>query len=316
MADLLVLSTGVHGMPVTEYAAALRDRLPDTNIHTATTPQEGRELIETVPIATGRTLSEDHLERAQSLDVFACSYAGTDHLPMDRLRNRGITVTNASGVHGPNIAEHVIGGLLAAVHRFEVANRQQQRREWRHYKRQELNGDTVTIVGLGAIGQAIAERLTPFGVETVGIRYTPEKGGPTDEIIGLANETAVESALASTDHLVLACPLTDLTEGLIGYHELQTLPSTATLTNIARGPVVETDALVRALRRGWIGHAILDVTDPEPLPEDHPLWNFENVRITPHNSGYTPAYYERLADILAENVRRYRRNEHLKNVVS
>ncbi len=145
--------------------------------------------------------------------------------------------------------------------------------------------------------------LEPFGVETIGVRYTPAKGGPTDEVIGF-DGPEFESALARSDYVVLACPLSETTEGLIGAEEFDTLAPDAVVVNVARGPVVDTDALVDAVRSNQLRGAALDVTDPEPLPEDHPLWNFENVHITPHMAGHTPKYYERCADILARNLNR------------
>ena len=316
--DVLVLRRGTHGMPVEEYAAAISSRLPETTVRLARTPTEERDAIQSARFVTGMTLEEDLLEAADGLEVFACAYAGTGHLPLERLAERDVTVTNASGVHGPNIGEHVLGAILRFTRRFHVAARQQRRREWRHYQAHELQGSTVTIVGLGAIGTSVAARLEPFGVETIGVRYSPEKGGPTDEVIGFDDE-ALEAALARTDYLVLACPLTDETRGLIDADAFVTLPPEAVLVNVARGPVVDTDDLVSALRSNAIRGASLDVTDPEPLPEDHPLWGFENVQITPHNSGHTPRYYDRLADIVAENVERIREtgtSEGLENQVS
>lgn len=302
--DVLVLRKGTHGVPVERYADAIRERLPDRTVQLARTPVEERELIRDAAFVTGMILEDDVLEAAANLEVFACAYAGTGHLPLDRLEERGVTVTNASGVHGPNIGEHVLGAILRFTRRFHVGQRRQERREWRHYQAHELEGSTVTIVGLGAIGRAVAERLEPFGVETIGVRYTPEKGGPTDEVIGFEDE-AFQGALARTDYLVLACPLTETTRGLVGHDELLTIDPGAVLVNVARGPVVDTEALVGALRSNTIRGASLDVTDPEPLPEDHPLWNFGNVQITPHNAGHTPKYYDRLGDIVAENARRF-----------
>ncbi|OVE83302.1 D-2-hydroxyacid dehydrogenase [Natronolimnobius baerhuensis] len=302
--DVLVLRKGTHGIPIEQYAAALRERLTDRTVRLARTPAQERELIDDAEFVTGMLLSDDVLEAATNLEVFACAYAGTGHLPLDQLEERGVAVTNASGVHGPNIGEHVLGAILRFTRRFHVGQRQQDRREWRHYQAHELQGSTVTIVGLGAIGQAITERLEPFGVDTIGVRYTPEKGGPTDEVIGFDGD-AFHEALARTDYLVLACPLTETTRGLVGREELLTIDPEAVLVNIARGPVVDTDALLEALRGNQIRGASLDVTDPEPLPEDHPLWNFGNVQITPHNAGHTPKYYDRLADIVAENVERF-----------
>ena len=310
--DLVVLRTGVHGMPVADYAAALRERLPDRRVVHARTPAEERELVADAPVATGRTIDDDVLAAAGGLELFACSWAGTDHLPTARFEERGIAVTSAAGVHGPNVAEHAVGAILTFAAGFLEGRRRQGRREWRHYRTRELQGSTVTVVGLGAIGEAVLARLEGFGVDTVGVRYTPEKGGPTDEVVGF---DGFEDALGRTDYLVLACPLTDTTRGLVGWSELETLPPDAVLVNVARGPVIETDALVRALREDRVGGAALDVTDPEPLPADHPLWDLENVLITPHNAGHTPHYYERLADIVAENVRRLKAGEALENRV-
>lgn len=313
--DLLVLRQGIHGMSSGRYADALRERLPEYDVAHARTRPEELELIGDVPTVTGVVIDEELVDRAEELSVFACVYAGTDHLPMDLLSDRGVTVTNASGVHGPNVSEYAIGSILSLVHNFDVGRRRQERQVWRHYETEELYGDTVTIVGMGAIGRAIVERLDPFDVHSIGVRYTPSKGGPADDVIGF-DDDAFEDALSRTDHLVLACPLTDETRGLIGKSELVTLPPSATLVNVARGEVVQTDALVWALRENRLRGVALDVTDPEPLPSEHPLWTFENAMITPHNSGATPRYYDRVADIVADNLRRDEAGEPLKNVVS
>ena len=296
--DVAVLRQKVHGMPATEYAAALRERLPDHEVTLAATPDAERAAL-TARVVTGHRVDPDHVDAG--MEVFACTYAGTDHLPTEELTAAGVAVTNAAGVHGPNVAEHVVGAMLAFTRGFDTAWRRQRNREWRSFQAAELQGSTVTVVGLGAIGEAVVERLAGFGVDTIGVRYTPEKGGPTDDVVGF---DAVHDAFARSDYLVLACPLTETTEGLVDHEAFETLPSEAVVVNVARGPVVDTDALVRALRRNHIRGAALDVTDPEPLPEAHPLWNLGNVLITPHNAGHTPQYYERLADIVAENVRR------------
>lgn len=313
--DVLVLSEGVHGLSPKEYAQELHDRLPDHNIVQARTPFEERAYINEAPIVTGLTLDKSLLENAEELSMFCCVYAGTDHLPMEEFNEREITVTNAAGVHGPNVAEFVIGSMIAFTHRFSTGMANQSRHEWRHYQTPEIYGDTITIFGLGSIGEAIANRLEGFGVETIGIRKSPDKGGPTDDVLGCDDTKAVANALAETDHLILAIPLSDETRGMIGKTQFKILPPSAIIINIARGPIVDTPALLWALQEEQIAGAILDVTDPEPLPEEHPLWNFDNVRITPHNAGATPAYYERVADIVADNVRRFDRREQLRNVV-
>ena len=308
----------IHGHSVDEYAAALRDRLPDHEVVVARTPDEERDAVAGADVVSGEGDSMGRLlgdVETPDLKLFAGVYAGTGHLDLDAFREANVAVTNASGVHAPNISEYVVGALVSVVRDFRRATRQQDRREWRAYQTRELEGSTVTVVGVGSIGEAILERLEPFGVERLAVRHSPEKGGPADEVVGF---DGLHDALARTDHLVLACPLTDETEGLIDDDALRTLPPSATLVNIARGPVVDTDALVSTLNVNDLGAAFLDVTDPEPLPEDHPLWGFEDVRITPHNAGHTPAYFDRLADVVGENVGRIEetgRAEGLRNQV-
>jgi phosphoglycerate dehydrogenase-like enzyme len=303
--DVLVLRRGAHGMSSERYAEELRERLPDHEVVRARTPAEERELIANVPVATGHALDAELLEHAEDLRLFACAAAGVGRLPLDALEERGIAVTNASGVHGPNIAEQVIGSILLFSRNLHEGIRRSERAEWRHYQAHhtELADSTVTVVGLGAIGEAIVDRLHPFGCRILGVRYTPEKGGPTDEVFGF-DEVSFHEALAETDYLVLACPLTETTRGLVDAAAFDTLSPESVVVNIGRGPIIDTDALLEAVKGNAIRGAALDVTDPEPLPADHDLWGMENVIVTPHNSGHTEQYYPRLAEIVAGNVKR------------
>jgi phosphoglycerate dehydrogenase-like enzyme len=299
--DLLILGEKFNGLAPADLATAIRERLPEWTVREATTPTPPQEQVRNATVLVGPTVDPDLLVDAPDLELFACAYAGYDHLPLDELAANDVAVTTAGGVHVPNVAEQALGFVLTFARGLHDAWRRQERREWRVTDPGELAGSTVTVVGLGAIGTGIAERLAPFGVETVGVRHAPETGGPCDEIVGYDD---LHDALARSEYVVLACPLTDETEGLIGDAELHTLPTDAVLVNVARGSVVDTDALVAMLRSGGIRGAAVDVTDPEPLPEDHPLWNFGNVQITPHSAGRTPAYHERLADIVAGNAER------------
>mgnify|MGYP005849766667 CR=1 FL=1 len=307
--ELVVLREGVHGLSPERYAETLAGRLPEHTVRHAQTPDEEREAIRSADVATGLTIRSSLLEHAETLRLFACAYAGTGHLPLDALAEHDVSVTNAAGVHAPNAAEQTIGSMLAFSRRLHEAARADT---WQPLSPGELAGSTVTIVGLGGIGAAVAERLDPFGVTTIGVRRTPSKGGPTDEVVG---PDRLHDALAHSGFVVLCCPLTDATRGLIDAEALSTLPPDAVIVNVARGEVVETDALVEHLRRGWIGGAVLDVTDPEPLPDDHPLWGFDDVLVTPHSAGATPNYYDRLADIVVDNVGRLESGEGLENRV-
>ena len=311
--DVLVLRQTIHGSGAADLVASLRERLPEYDVALARTPAEERELIADARVAVGLHIDEELLAAAEELELFACVFAGTGHLPRDALAERGVAVTNASGVHGPNIAEYVVGSMITHARQWPRAHRQKERREWRTYETTEVRGSTVAVVGLGAIGRAVLDRLDAFDADTVGVRYSPEKGGPADAVYGFDE---FHDAVADAEYVVLACPLTDATRGLVDAEALKTMRPDAVLINIARGPVVDTDALVSSLRNSRIRGAALDVTDPEPLPEDHPLWGLGNVTITPHNAGHTPHYYDRVADILAGNLGRLDAGEELENQVA
>lgn len=310
--DVVVLRQTIHGSDARDLATAVRDRLPNCTVAMARTPDEERKLLKTARIAIGLDIDTEQLSVAENLELFACVFAGTGHLPQDALADHGVAVTNASGVHGPNISEYVIGAMVTHARQWQRAHRQQARREWRNYETTEVYGSTVAVVGLGAIGQTIVDRLDAFDVETIGVRYSPEKDGPTDEIYGFDD---FHEAISDAEYVVLACPLTEATRGLVDAEALRTMRSDAVLINIARGPIVDTEALVSDLRNSRIRGAALDVTDPEPLPEDHPLWGLSNVTITPHNAGHTPHYYDRVAEILAVNVSRLDAGDDLTNRV-
>jgi len=299
MTDVVVLRHKIHGLSVEDYAETLQTALPEREVTLARTSAEEAELLAEATVATGYDISAEQVEAADGLELFVCTFAGTGHLPTEALEANNVALESASGVHGPNIAEQVLGYLLSFVCRLDQAWEQKGRGEWNHFQTGELSGSTATIVGMGPIGRTIIDRLNAFDVHTIGVRYTPSKGGPADEVIGF-DDADMDDAFSRSDSLVLACPLTDLTEGLVDEDALLSLPIDAIVVNIARGQVIETDALTTALQTNMIRGAALDVTDPEPLPQDSPLWELQNCHITPHNAGHTPQYWDRCADILAE----------------
>lgn len=301
MVTILVRNETMHDLPARKGAAILRERLPDHTIEFAASPSEEERLLPEADIIVGGPFQADRLSAADQLKLYQTVTAGVAFLDLDAFKARNIAVTNAGGVHGPNMAEHVLGWFLMFSRRLDEGIRRQERNEWRHFSSfREFNESRVGIIGLGPIGQTIVKRLEGFDVETVGVRYTPEKGGPTDEVYGFDE---LDSALVGTNYLAVACPLTETTEELLSYDEFSTLPHDAIVVNVARGKVIETDALVHALQQNIIHAAALDVTDPEPLPPDHTLWTLGNCLITPHTAGHTPVYWDRLVDIVEENVR-------------
>lgn len=301
--DILVLRQKIHGMDATGYVDILDERLPDCSVTLAKTPEQEQRGLETADVVTGFELSPEEVASADSLDLFSCVFAGTSHLDLDVFEQHGVAVTNASGTHGPNISEYVVGRMIAHAKRFDRARQQQNHREWRSYQTRDLVNATVTVVGLGAIGEAVVDRLEAFGADTIGVRHSPEKDSPTDEVYGY---DGIHEAVTDSEYVIVACPLTDTTAGLFDENLFQTMHPDAVLINVGRGPIVDTDDLMTALHWNRIAGASLDVVDPEPLPEDHPLWGMDNVFITPHNSGYSPLYYERRSDILVRNVERLR----------
>jgi phosphoglycerate dehydrogenase-like enzyme len=299
--DVVVLRKKTEGLSTRSYTEVLQEKLPNHTVVHADTPKKERELIQNAPVATGVTMDSDLLGHAEELELFVAASSGYNHLPMEELTGRGVVVSNAAGIHAPGIAEQALGYCLMFARRLHTGWQRNRNHEWRHYQPGELKGSTVTVVGLGAIGTEFVGRLDGMDVRTIGIRYTPEKGGPTDEVYGF-DEDSVHRAFAETDYLVLSTPLSETTRKLVGEAELNTLPPSAYVINVCRGSVVDTDALVSALQKNDINGAALDVTDPEPLPADSPLWQMGNVLITPHVGGHTPKHWDRLADIVAHNV--------------
>jgi phosphoglycerate dehydrogenase-like enzyme len=299
MTDIVVLHHKIHGLDPDDYADTIRQARPDLDVVVARTPEEEKKYLAEASVATGYQIDSELVAASETLELFACTFAGIGHLPLDALEKADVTVTNASGVHGPNVAEQVLGYVLSDVRNLRRAWEQNERGEWNHFQGGEIRGSTATVVGMGPIGKEIIARFNDFGVETIGVRYTPEKGGNADDVVGF--EGTLDAA-ARSDYLVLACPLTETTEGLVDEQVFGALSPDAMLVNIARGQVVDTDALVSALRGNDIRSAALDVTDPEPLPVDHPLWTLSNCLVTPHNAGHTPEYWRRCTNILVDAI--------------
>jgi len=311
--DVVVLWKNTEGLSSRSYADVLQEKLSDYSVVHADTPKQERELIKNAPVATGVTMDEHLLDHAEELEMFVVASSGYNHLPMTELTERGIVVSNASGIHAPGIAEQALGYMLAFERNIHRGIHQQRDREWDRYGGGELADRTVGILGLGAIGTRTAELCSALGLSVLGTKRDPtEKPDAADAVF---DPSGLDVVLERADYLVVACPLTEETRGLIDAGALETMPDSSVLVNVARGEIVNEGALVDALEDGAIAGAALDVFEEEPLPEDSPLWDRRDVVLTPHVAGTTPHYWERAADILAENYRRLSDGEDLVNGV-
>ncbi|MEO6710377.1 MAG: D-2-hydroxyacid dehydrogenase [Planctomycetota bacterium] len=228
-----------------------------------------------------------------------------------------VVLTNMRGVHGPAISEHVFAMLLFLTRdlRFHVANQASGtwKQEGSSRRPITLQGRTLLVVGLGGIGSEVAERAHGFGMHVIATRRSDTASPPFIEHVGRPDE--LKALLPRADVVVVCTPLTPETDQLFDRQTFAAMKPGAYLVNIARGRIVQTQALVEALRDGRLAGACLDVTDPEPLPADHPLWQMANVVITPHVSNDSELTDQRAAQLFHENLRRFAAGEPLLNVV-
>jgi phosphoglycerate dehydrogenase-like enzyme len=252
---------------------------------------------------------------APNLKWIQLTSAGADRLLNSGFIQQGVTVTTVSGLHATPIGEFVIQSILMIAKRAPQYIRSQQRREWARFMPRELYGATVGIVGIGNIGMEVGRLAKVFGCRVIATKRSATSSESTPYADEILPPSELPRLLAESDYVVLSMPLTPETRGMIGEKELRAMKPTAALVNIARGPVVVEDALLRALRENWIVAAALDVFDQEPLPPDSPFWDMENVIVSPHISGGTEIYNVRAVDIFCDNLRRRLAGEPLRNIV-
>jgi phosphoglycerate dehydrogenase-like enzyme len=232
------------------------------------------------------------------------TYSGFDGMPLDMLHARGTVVTNGAGINAITIAEYVVMGMLTIAKGYRDIVRAQDRREWLAASpgKMELFGSKALLLGYGAIGKLVEERLKAFTVDVSVVRRTPGPNTLTPD--------QWRARLGEFDWVILAVPATPETDGMIGAAELAAMKPSATLINIARGTVVDQDALVAALGERRIASAFLDVTTPEPLPADDPLWSLDNAHITMHLSGRAQdKMFVRAAERFLDNLDRWHKGE-------
>ena len=237
--------------------------------------------------------------------------AGVNTWPLARMRERKLVFTNGAGLAAPAIAEFVVMGMLAVIKNLTRLIGLQEERRWAPWSLpgDELTGAKVLIFGYGSIGREIGRRLEAFEVEVTGVRRHPS-GEP-----GVIGPDDWKGRLGEFDWVILAAASTAETRAMIGEAELAAMKPGARIVNIARGFMIDQAALVAALREGRLGGALLDVTDPEPPPEDDPIWTAPNALLTSHSSAVSQQFYKRAAALFLDNLGRYRAGQPLRNVV-
>ena len=256
----------------------------------------------------------DVRERAPRLRWVQLTHAGAENVPA-ALIEAGVTFTTGAGISSKPIAEWVLACMLMFAKGWPELFRDQQARRYRRFMPREFEGMTVGIVGMGTIGSEVARLAKAFGCRVVGMRRSCTErraDAPADECVPPAD---LDYLLAQSDFVVLAAALTEETRGLLAAREFGVMRPSAYLLNVARGALVDEAALFEALRAGTIAGAALDVFAREPLPADSPLWDLDNVILTPHIAGGTDRYHERATELFCANLQRYIAGEPLANVL-
>jgi glyoxylate reductase len=259
---------------------------------------EGLFSLLTIPV-TGELLAQ-----ARRLRVVSNMAVGVDNIDVAACTQRGIPVGNTPGVLTEGTADLTFALLLAAARRIPEASQDARAGRWKTWSPAgwlgaDLHGASLGIIGLGKIGRAVARRALAFGME---VFYTDTRQCPDEEQDFGAVCLPLEALLSRCDFISIHTPLTPQTRGLLGESALRKMKPNAILVNTARGPIVDSTALTLALQEGWIRAAALDVTDPEPLPPEHPLYNLPNCLITPHIGSATWNTRRRMAELACQNL--------------
>jgi phosphoglycerate dehydrogenase-like enzyme len=303
-----------------EFVQKLRERFPDVRFLHARNLAESLELAPSAEVAFAGELHRHTFAAARALRWVHSPAAGIGGMLYPALVTSPVVLTNSRGMHAETIAEHVIAVSLALLRQLPIAVRRQAERRWAQDELslppgiRRIAGLRVGLVGLGAIGLAVARVMSALGAEVHATRRRARADRPAF-VASIVPSDRLHDLLRASDIVVLAAPQTNETRGLIGAAELAVMKADAILVNVARGRLVDEAALIAALQTGPPGAAALDVFEHEPLDPDSRLWTLPNVLLTPHVSGWRNDYWDAAIDLFSDNLRRYLAGEPLLNVV-
>jgi phosphoglycerate dehydrogenase-like enzyme len=309
--DVLIFENGTH-----LDADALRSRFPGLTIHVTSDPAKVLEIAKPceVLIALAHQVSDQLIAAMPKLRWIAALTTGTEHLQTLKNLRDDVIVTSARGIHGPQMSELAFLYMIALLRNFKQMQRNQTAGVWQRWPQQILLGKTIVIVGVGLIGEELAARCRAFGMHIVGVSDARTNARDFDEMLP---RSKLKEAAAKADFLVALVPLSPATKHLIDDGVIAAMKPTAFLINIARGPVVDEQALIRHLQAGHIAGAGLDVFEHEPPAADSPLWAMPNVIVTPRIGGMSDRYAEQVLPLVVHNLQAYieGRAHEMKNVV-
>ena len=303
------------------FSERLRKDFPQLDVVHLSSYDGVEDHLQDAEIVIAWSLRPEQFKAARKLRWIHSPAAAVHQLIFPELVNSDVILTNSSQVHGPVVAEHVIALLFALAKRLPDAVRFQQKRTWGQEpmwrgrpRPRELAGATVGLVGIGSIGREVAKRASALGMRVIASREHPEKGSP-ENVEQIFPTSQIDALLCQSDYVILAAPLTSATRSLMNAARFEKMKADACLINVSRGPLLDQAALAKALREKKIGGAALDVFDQEPLPSDSPLWDLENLLITPHTAAMTEKLWERHYKLISENLRRYLAHHPLQAMV-
>jgi phosphoglycerate dehydrogenase-like enzyme len=293
------------------FAERITKDFPQLKIVQTDNPGEIADEFSDAEVAFTFALSPGQLRSAKKLRWIHSPSAAIHQFLFPEFVASDVILTNARDVHGPVVAEHVIALIFALAKKIPQAVRFQQKHVWGQeiawragQRPRELAGATIGLVGLGSIGRTVAKHAAALGMQVIAAREHPESPKP-DSVNEVLPSSRLDELLARSDYVVLAVPVTKATQSMISRPQFAKMKPDACLINVGRGALLDEAALIETLQNHQIGAAALDVFDKEPLPPDSPLWDLENLLITPHTAGMTEKLWERHYVLFSENLRRY-----------
>jgi len=288
------------------FVENLRQEFPQIDIVHLATYERVEEHLRDAEVVITWSLRPEQFAVAKKLRWIHSPAAAVHQLMFPQLVDSEVMVTNARDVHAPVVAEHVMALLFALAKKIPEAVRLQDQHIWGKdkLKPRELSGATIGLLGLGSIGREVAKRASALGMRVIAVRKNPEKGN-FEGVERVLPSSELDRMLAESDYVVIAAPRTRETEKIFDVHRLTKLKPGACLINVSRGALVDGVALADALRKQTVAGAALDVFDEEPLRPDSPLWDIQNVLITPHTAAVTDKLWVRHYALVHENLARY-----------